>query len=85
MSATQARAETAEERVARLELRLQDGFTKIGEAMSKGIEVDNWERHWVELLREFEALEDELQARPVVGVQQGLAGMPVERRREVEL
>jgi len=28
--------------------------------MSHGIEVDNWERHWIELLREYESLEDEL-------------------------
>jgi len=52
--------ETIEDRVARLELRLQDGFTRIGEAMSHGIEVDNWERHWIELLREYESLEDDL-------------------------
>jgi hypothetical protein len=55
-------AETIEDRVARLELRLQDGFSRIGEAMSHGIEVDNWERHWIELLREYESLEDELAA-----------------------
>ena len=54
--------ETIEDRVARLELRLQDGFSRIGEAMSHGIEVDNWERHWIELLREYESLQDELAA-----------------------
>jgi hypothetical protein len=54
--------ETIEDRVARLELRLQDGFSRIGEAMSHGIEVDNWECHWIELLREYESLEDELAA-----------------------
>jgi hypothetical protein len=48
--------ETIEDRVAKLELRLQDGFARIGEAMNHGIEVDNWERHWIELLREYEAL-----------------------------
>lgn len=52
--------ETIDDRVTRLELRLQDGFARIGEAMSHGIEVDNWERHWIELLREYEQLEDEL-------------------------
>ncbi len=52
--------ETIEDRVARLELRLQDGFTRIGEAMNHGIEVDNWERHWIDLLREYESLQDEL-------------------------
>jgi hypothetical protein len=54
--------ETVEDRVARLELRLQDGFARIGEAMNHGIEVDNWERHWIELLREYESLENELAA-----------------------
>ncbi len=57
-----AAPETIEDRVARLELRLQDGFSRIGEAMSHGIDVDNWERHWIELLREYESLEDELAA-----------------------
>jgi hypothetical protein len=52
--------DTIDDRVTRLELRLQDGFARIGEAMSHGIEVDNWERHWIELLREYEQLEDEL-------------------------
>ena len=54
--------ETIEDRVAKLELRLQDGFARIGEAMNHGIEVDNWERHWIELLREYEALNDGLAA-----------------------
>lgn len=52
--------ETIEDRIGRLELRLQDGFDRIGEAMNHGIEVDNWERHWIELLREYESLQDEL-------------------------
>ncbi|MCC6673953.1 MAG: hypothetical protein IT339_02045 [Thermomicrobiales bacterium] len=52
--------ETIEDRIGRLELRLQDGFARIGEAMNHGIEVDNWERHWIELLREYESLQDEL-------------------------
>ena len=54
--------ETIEDRVAKLELRLQDGFTRIGEAMSHGIEVENWERHWIDLLREYETLNDDLAA-----------------------
>jgi hypothetical protein len=53
-------SETIEDRLARLELRLQDGFTRIGEAMEHGIEVDNWERLWIDLLREYEQLHDEL-------------------------
>lgn len=57
-----SRPETHEERVAKLELRLQDGFARIGEAMIHGIEVENWERHWVELLREYESLNDDYAA-----------------------
>jgi hypothetical protein len=51
-----------QERIETLEKRLQDGFARIGEAMQLGIEVTNWERHWVELLREYERLNDELAA-----------------------
>jgi hypothetical protein len=54
--------ETFEDRVAQLELRLQDGFARIGEAMNHGIEVENWERHWIDLLREYESLNDDLAA-----------------------
>ena len=73
--------ESKEDRIARLEARLQDGFTKIGEAMSQGIDVDNWERHWIELLREYESLEDEIDKHHAEVRQQAeLAAMP---RKEV--
>ncbi len=51
---------TQHERVAELERRLNDGFTKIGEAMAHGIAVDDWENFWVQLLREYEHLSDEI-------------------------
>ena len=54
--------ETIEDRVAKLEVRLQDGFVRIGEALNHGIEVENWERHWIDLLREYESLNDDLAA-----------------------
>jgi hypothetical protein len=60
-----------------LVVRLQDGFTRIGEAMNNGIEVTNWERHWIELLREYESLNDELAAAPLEQ-----AEMPLGVRRE---
>lgn len=71
--------DTTDEQIRRLEERLRDGFQKIGEAMNRGVEVDNWERHWIELLREYERLNDELDAHhagdaPVM--QAELAGMP---------
>lgn len=52
--------DSVEDRVAKLEIRLQDGFVRIGEAMNQGVDVDNWERLWIELLREYEQLNDEL-------------------------
>jgi len=81
MSATRERTETLDERVARLEVRLQEGFARIGEAMSKGVAPEHWETKWVELLREYEAISDELAAHHAEVRQQAeLAGMP---RREV--
>lgn len=75
-------AETAEERVARLTVRLDDGFQKIGEAMSKGVAVDNWERHFEMLVREYESLEDELQARPAAEPVQVEMQISVKRQRQ---
>ena len=81
MRATQGRTETLDERVARLEVRLQEGFARIGEAMNKGVAPEHWETKWVELLREYEAISDELAAHHAEVRQQAeLAGMP---RREV--
>lgn len=53
MSAQQGRIEA-------LEARLQDGFGKIGDAMARGVAVEHWEKTWVDLLREYETLSDEL-------------------------
>lgn len=50
--------DTTQDRIARLEARLQDGFDKIGKAMAEGIAVDNWERHFANLLKEYESLDD---------------------------
>ena len=64
--------ETTEERVARLEQRLQDGFRKIAEATSQGTAVDRvekWEAVWVDVLREYEALNDEIAAHEAERVQ----------------
>jgi hypothetical protein len=66
-----------QERIETLERRLQDGFTRIGEAMQQGLTVDNWHTHWQELLREYVKLNDELAATPPV--QAEMPGLP---RRE---
>jgi hypothetical protein len=54
-----------QERIETLERRLQDGFTRIGEAMNNGLNVSDWEKFWIELLREYVALNDELAAAPL--------------------
>jgi hypothetical protein len=54
-----------QERIETLENRLNDGFTRIGEAMNNGIEVSNWNDHWETLLAEYVALNDELAAAPL--------------------
>ena len=81
MRATQERTETLEERVARLTVRLEAGFQKIGEAMSKGVAPEHWETKWVELLREYEQLSDELEAQPPARPEQTalVLGIRVER------
>jgi hypothetical protein len=66
-----------QERIETLERRLQDGFIRIGEAMNNGLNVSDWETFWVELLREYVALNDELAAAPLE--QAEMPGLP---RRE---
>lgn len=54
--------ETLEERAGRLEERLRNGFDRIGEMMANHINVTNWEEAWVNLLREYEQINDEIAA-----------------------
>jgi hypothetical protein len=67
------------ERSDTLERRLHDGFTRIGEALNNGIEVTNWERHWCELLREYEGVQDALAALKPEQVGMDLGVAPAER------
>ena len=73
--------DTRDERIAKLEARLTKGFIAIGEATSKHIDVTNWERAWIELLREYETLNDEIAAHhaETVPVQGRLLDAPVVR------
>ena len=73
--------DTRDERIAKLEARLTKGFDAIGEATSKHIDVTNWERAWIELLAEYERLNDEIAAHHAETVQAELPAMP---RAEVE-
>jgi hypothetical protein len=61
-----------------LEKRLQDGFQKIGEAMNQGVSVTNWEKHWIELLRQYEALSDAVNAKQAAAPlqQSEMPGLP---------
>jgi hypothetical protein len=67
------------ERSDTLEKRLHDGFLRIGEALNDHIDVTNWEVRWIELLREYEGVQDALAAlKPEqVGMELGVA--PAER------
>lgn len=73
--------DTRDERIAKLEARLTKGFIAIGEATARHIDVTNWERAWIELLREYESLNDEIAAHHAETVQAELPAMP---RAEVE-
>jgi hypothetical protein len=55
-----SRLEEIRDRRERLERRLDDGYARIEQALIDGAEVNAWESFWVELLREYEAVCDEL-------------------------
>lgn len=48
------------ERKSALELRLEDGYRRIGDAELLGRDVRTWEEFWLSLLGEYEAVCDEL-------------------------
>jgi hypothetical protein len=45
-----------------LERRLGDGFERIDQAIATGEDVQAWEDFWVRLLREYEAICNDLEA-----------------------
>ena len=51
-----------EDRRRTLERRLDDGFQRIDQALHDGTDVAAWEDFWIQLLREYESLCDELLA-----------------------
>lgn len=75
---------THEQRQAELDARLQDGFEKIGQAMQQGIDVTNWERHWIDLLRQYEQISDELAAHHAGDAPAMQATLPAMPRAEQE-
>lgn len=54
--------ESQEARMQRILFRLEDGFEKIARAAEAGEDVSRWEDVWIQLLHEYERLEDELAA-----------------------
>jgi hypothetical protein len=40
--------------------RLDDGYRRIDQAIATGADVSAWETFWIDLLREYEAVCDEL-------------------------
>jgi hypothetical protein len=42
--------------------RLDDGYQRIDQAVSSGADVAAWETFWIDLLREYESVYDELLA-----------------------
>jgi hypothetical protein len=68
-----------QERIAALELRLRNGYDKIGEAMKQGIPVQGWENAWMGVLADYERLCDELAAMKPAQVGMALGVAPAER------
>ena len=57
-----ARRDDIRERRAGLERRLDDGYERIDQALRHGTDVTAWEAFWIQLLREYEAVCDDLRA-----------------------
>ena len=51
-----------EEQRATLERRLHEGYYRIEEALEAGQDVGSWERFWIELLHQYEAVCAQLKA-----------------------
>jgi len=47
-------------RLELLERRLEDGYARIEQANAEGADIRAWEEFWIVLLREYEAICDEL-------------------------
>ncbi len=45
-----------------LYLRLEDGYSRIEQALADGQDVSSWEELWFTLLKEYEAISDDIEA-----------------------
>jgi hypothetical protein len=59
---TTKQAVDIEQRRDSLARRLDDGHDRIKQAIAEGSDVTAWEEFWIDLLREYEAVCDELAA-----------------------
>lgn len=50
-----------------LERRLDDGYRRIDQGIADGVDVANWEEFWIDLLRQYEVLSDEIAAADAAG------------------
>ncbi len=53
---------SSEAEMQRVLFRLEDGFEKIVRAAADGEDVSRWEDVWIQLLREYEQMQDQLVA-----------------------
>jgi hypothetical protein len=58
---TSAREDLAFE-LQTIERRLEEGYRVIDQAIADGRTIGRWEDHWLDLLREYERIYDELAA-----------------------
>jgi len=45
-----------------LERRLDDGYRRIDQGIADGLDVSHWEEFWIDLLRQYEVMADQLAA-----------------------
>ncbi|MGN6033399.1 MAG: hypothetical protein ACTHQE_17235 [Thermomicrobiales bacterium] len=45
-----------------LERRLDDGYRRIDQGIADGLDVSHWEEFWIDLLRQYEIVADQLTA-----------------------
>lgn len=43
-----------------LERRLDDGYRRIDQGIADGLDVSHWEEFWIDLLRQYEVMADQL-------------------------
>lgn len=52
-----------------LERRLDDGYRRIDQGIADGIDVTHWEEFWIDLLRQYEVLSDQVAAADAAGAE----------------